>query len=82
MPNPENNKTPKKSLLKVRGYSGMVMGLFYFFVAYWVIHLEKIGQIHIGTTFSYLAAALMALYGLFRIYRGFKLLKDENNNQE
>lgn len=75
---PQNNREPKKPLNKVRGYSGMVMGLFYFFIAYWVIHLEQIGQIHIGRPFSYLAAGLMAAYGLFRIYRGFIILKNEN----
>lgn len=60
----------------------MAMGLFYFFVAYWVIHLEEIGQINVGTTFSYVAAGLMAVYGLFRIYRGYVILKNGPNIEE
>jgi len=80
MINPPNNRSPKKSIHKVRAITGMVMGLFYFFVAYWVVYMERIEQIHIGKTFSYLAATLMVLYGLFRIYRGYLILKNEAKN--
>lgn len=72
---PANNRPPRKSFDKVRGITGMAMGVFYFAIAYWVVYMEQIGQFNIGKTFSYLAAGLMVMYGAFRIFRGYRIYK-------
>jgi hypothetical protein len=56
---------------------GMGMGIIYIVIACCVVYFEKIGQIDVGQTFSYIVAGLMAGYGIFRIYRGFKQMKGE-----
>lgn len=80
MNNSSSEPPQRKSYNKIRGYTGMGMGLFYFFVAYWVVYMEQIGKIEIGATFSYIAAALMVMYGLFRIYRGYTILRNSPKN--
>lgn len=70
------NRT-KKSFNNIRGIMGMSMGVIYLVIACCVVYFEKIHQINIGETFSYIVAGLMAGYGIFRIYRGFKQMKGE-----
>lgn len=72
------NNRPKKSLNKARGLAGMGMGVFYLFVAVWVVYMENVGQFNIGKTFSYLVGALMTFYGIFRIYRGQRIYKTKD----
>lgn len=64
------------SFNKMRGYAGMFMGVVYFFVAYLTIVAQQKGTIDIGDTLSYVLAALMTAYGIFRIYRGYRIVKE------
>jgi hypothetical protein len=72
---PDRDKR-RNSMDRVRGITGMVMGLVYFFVAALVIYAQKIAMIQVGDTFSYLIATLMVAYGAFRIYRGWMIHKN------
>lgn len=72
---PDRDKR-RNSMDRVRGITGMVMGLVYFFVAGLVIYAQKINMIEIGDAFSYVIAILMFAYGAFRIYRGRMIYKN------
>lgn len=72
---PDRDKR-RNSMDRVRGITGMVMGLVYFCVAALVIYAQKVDMIRIGDTFSYVVAALMVAYGAFRIYRGWMIHKN------
>jgi hypothetical protein len=73
----DQNRNSRQSFNKIRGMMGMAMGLIYIVIACCVVYFEKIKQIDIGETFSYIVAGLMAGYGIFRIYRGLKQMKGE-----
>lgn len=74
MPHDRQDKR-RRSLEKMKGFTGISMGVFYIAIAVLVVYFEKAGRIHIGSTFSYLVSALMAAYGAFRIYRGAQQIK-------
>lgn len=73
---PGNNRQ-RKSFDHIRGIMGMSMGVIYLIIALAVIYMQRAKQINIGDTLSYIIAALMAAYGIFRIYRGYKQMKGE-----
>ena len=73
---PDNNRQ-RKSFDHIRGIMGMSMGVIYIVIALAVIYMQKAKQIHIGDALSYIIAALMAAYGIFRIYRGYKQMKGQ-----
>lgn len=73
----QQDNSKKKSFNSVRGIMGMSMGVIYLIIAVCVVYFEKIHQIDIGEIFSYMAGGLMAAYGIFRIYRGYKMMKGE-----
>lgn len=67
----------KKSFNSVRGIMGISMGLIYVIIAVLVIYFQRSGQLNIGATISYIIAGLMAGYGIFRVYRGYKQMTGE-----
>ena len=73
----DSGKKGRTSFNKIRGYTGMGMGVIYLIIAACVVYFEKVKQIDIGEVFSYIVAGLMAGYGIFRIYRGYKMMKGE-----
>lgn len=73
----EKGNRNKKSFDNIRGIMGMSMGVIYLIIAACVVYFERIKQIDIGEVFSYIVAGLMAAYGIFRIYRGYKMMKGE-----
>ncbi len=73
--NYKQGESRKKSFHTMRGIMGITMGLVYLLIAAMIIYMQKMKQIDIGDTFSYIAGGLMAAYGLFRIYRGWMFTK-------
>ena len=73
----DQGKGKRKSFNNIRGVMGMSMGVIYIVIACCVVYFERIHQIDIGETFSYIVAGLMAAYGIFRIYRGFKQMRGD-----
>lgn len=73
---PDNNRQ-RKSFDNIRGIMGMSMGVIYVIISFAVVYMQKAKQINIGDTLSYIIAALMAAYGIFRIYRGFKQMRGQ-----
>lgn len=67
----------KKNFDKMRGYAGMGMGAIYLIIAITMLVYAKVDPFHIGAGISYVVAGLMIAYGVFRIYRGYKLSKGE-----
>ena len=67
----------RKNFDKMRGYAGMGMGAIYLIIAITILTYAKVDPFHIGTGISYVVSALMLAYGIFRIYRGYKLSKGE-----
>ncbi len=70
----DSNNDRKNSINKMRGIMGIAMGVIYLLMAVLVVYLQKIGYFQIGNIFSYAVAALMLAYGVFRIYRGYKMM--------
>lgn len=48
----------------------IVMGLVLIALGYAVIHFHSFGQMELSNTTSYTLAAILVVYGLFRIWRG------------
>lgn len=59
-------KNPMGGLKKVRD---IVMGVLYILVAILMVLAEQHGYITFGKTFTYGLAAILIIYGLFRLYR-------------
>lgn len=68
----ENNfeQTPKW-----RSWWHIAMGVMYVFFALLILNLKSFGSIELGNNVTYALSALLAFYGLFRIYRGVQDLK-------
>lgn len=73
----DSGKNGRQSFHKMRGYTGMAMGVIYLIIAGFILNFAKVDPMHIGTGISYVVGGLMAAYGIFRIYRGYKLSKGE-----
>jgi len=67
----------KRNFDKMRGYAGMGMGAVYLIISITLITYAKVDPFHIGSGISYLVSGLLFAYGVFRVYRGYKLSKGE-----
>lgn len=56
----------------------IVMGIILFALAYAVVHYHRFGTIELSAMTSYTLAAIMVVYGLFRVWRGIRELKERN----
>jgi hypothetical protein len=54
----------------------IVMGILYLILAGVVIYYRKFGTLDLGNSMAFLLGGLLALYGLFRIWRGWQDYKD------
>ncbi|HEX8460060.1 MAG TPA: hypothetical protein VF623_01465 [Segetibacter sp.] len=63
-----------KSHASTRSIMDFAMGFFYIAGAFFLIFSEKVGYSmeHFDKTFRYIFGVLCAVYGTWRIYRGFK----------
>jgi len=74
----EERPNKRNSMNNVRGIMGMTMGVIYVALAVAVIYFQRSGQIlQDQQTLSYLIAGLMVGYGIFRVYRGYKIFKGD-----
>lgn len=69
----DNNN--QSGMLRFRGIAGMIMGLVYIGVGILIIKMKGLGDFNMAESASYIVGIVIALYGLFRIYRGFKTIK-------
>ena len=72
-----DNYRQRKSFDHIRCIMGISMGVIYVIIAFAVVYMQRAKQINIGDTLSYIIAGLMAAYGIFRMYRGYKQMKGE-----
>ena len=56
----------------------IVMGLILIGFAWAVVHFHAFGQIDLSASTSYVLAGVMTVYGLFRIYRGTREMRERN----
>ncbi len=63
----------KDLMAQFRKLKDTIMGILYILVAVALIWAEKNGYATFGLNFTYFLAAVMCLYGLFRIYRALIL---------
>jgi len=71
------NRRQGMQLQKARGMMGMTMGCIYIIVAAALIYLHIEGKISLGdAVLTYSITTLMAAYGVFRIYRGWRLYNE------
>lgn len=71
-----NQPAPKprpNQMDKVRGLTGIAMGIVYLFVAAFMVFANQKQMLHLGNGTTYLVASLAGLYGLFRIWRGWQI---------
>lgn len=57
---------------KAKGFLHIGIGIVYMVLSYVIIVAEKNNYISVGKTTSYVLSGLFLVYGLFRIYRGYK----------
>ncbi len=74
----DSGKKGRASFHKMRGYTGIAMGVIYLIIAGFIFNFAKVDPLHVGTGISYAISGLMAAYGVFRIYRGYKISKDSD----
>jgi len=68
----------RNSMNNVRGIMGMAMGVIYVVLAFAVVYFQRSGQIlQDQQTLSFVIAGLMVGYGIFRVYRGYKIFKGQ-----
>ena len=71
------NKRSGNSMNKARAMMGMTMGCIYIIVAAALIYLHLEERIRLGDdVLTYTITTLMAAYGIFRIYRGWKMYQE------
>ena len=58
------------------------MGLILIALGYAVVHYHKFGTMELSETTSYTLAAIMVVYGLFRIWRGTQDLREEDDPED
>lgn len=74
----EKGNRQKKSFDQVRGIMGLSMGVIYCIIGACLIYFKSQGQLqNLDQILVYAIAGLMAAYGIFRIYRGYKMMKGE-----
>lgn len=61
---------------KARGLTGMAMGIIYILVGIFMFVANQKKMLHLGNTFTYIAASLVILYGGFRVWRGWYIRKN------
>lgn len=74
-----NQQLPQKprsnQMDKVRGLTGVAMGLVYVFVGVFMVFANQKKILQLGATTAWLVASLSVIYGLFRIWRGWQIRK-------
>jgi len=74
----ERGSRQKKNFDQVRGIMGMTMGLIYCIIGICLVYFKSLGQLQsLDKILVYIIAGLMEGYGIFRVYRGFKMMKGE-----
>ena len=74
----EKGSRQRKSFDNVRGIMGLSMGVIYCIIGASLVYFKSQGQLqNIDKVLIYVLACLMAAYGIFRIYRGYKMMKGE-----
>jgi len=67
----------RNNFSKTRGIMGMTMGLIYVFIAAFFAFFSRSLFERVGNTaVVYVLLGLMAAYGIFRVYRGYRMMKD------
>ena len=70
-----NNEIPSK----LRAYRHIAMGIVYLLLAAMLFYVKQFGTIELSQTSVYIFSALLFVYGVFRIWRGFADLKLNRN---
>ena len=58
----------------------IVMGLVLIALGYAVVHFHSFGTLELSNTTSYTLAGILVVYGLFRIWRGTRELKEQDTD--
>jgi hypothetical protein len=66
---------------KWRAWMHIAMGIVYLLFAALIFNVKKFASIDLGATSAYIFSALLALYGLIRIWRGVTDLKHIGGQQ-
>ncbi|MFT4062052.1 MAG: hypothetical protein QM642_06815 [Edaphocola sp.] len=75
-----NGRKPRSNFNKTRGTSGAFMGLLYCLLALFFAFCRFEGTLNFiggNKALAYILLTLMFAYGVFRIYRGVKMIKEE-----
>lgn len=73
--NPDERNIRNKGMHRFRGVAHIAIGLLYIVVGGYFGYFKTFGTIPLSNAAAYGVAILMALYGLFRIYRGWKYIR-------
>lgn len=65
---------------RMRGTMHIGMGVFYLIAGTLVLYVKYFGSIELPAGVAFFLGIMMLLYGIFRIWRGFVLLKQKNTN--
>ena len=69
-----------KTVRRFQAGRHIVMGLILIALAYAVVHFHRFGTLELSNMTAVTLAAIMVLYGLFRIWRGTQELRNKDDN--
>jgi uncharacterized membrane protein HdeD (DUF308 family) len=69
---------PNRTWRRVQAARHIVMGIILIALGVAVVRFHKFGTMELSVVTSYTLAAIMVLYGLFRIWRGTRDLKEKD----
>ncbi len=73
-----SNTNFNRTRSRLRAARHIVMGLVLIALGYAVVHFHRFGTMELDMTTSYVLAAIMVVYGLFRIWRGTRDLNEKD----
>ena len=77
----ENNER-RRSNSYFRTSMDIGMGLFYIVIGSLVMYAKAFGEMKIPTIIAYILGAIMVIGGVFRFYRGIKVILPQKRNNE
>lgn len=67
-----DNNNPSKSARNFRIFLHLAMGIVYLILAFVVINMKHFGTMELDKGMAYALGGLLLLYGVFRIWRGLR----------
>lgn len=73
-------RPPRNNMKRVRGLTGMAMGVIYVAVGLFMIFALQENRLQLNPSLTYILAVFIIVYGLYRIWRGWQMRVNANKH--